>query len=435
MAQKDIQLKAVMGAVDKLSPVLDKQASKVGSLGRRINALDRALSGTAKAGVGVFRAALMPMVPTLAAAGGAAVGSIKSFVEYADALDATAKKTGLTIKSLEQMRYAASVSGASAETMDAAIRKLNETLFDARNGKNDSVKTLLERMGIDPKSTKDIDKLMPKIMEAFRRNQDPQLREKMAMALFGKQGVDLIPLLIGGEAGYDELKKRFADLGLGSSEQAVKAAGELNNSFTEVKASAMTLAGDVTEILAPSMKEAIDDMLKWVGANRQFIAQDIAGTVKGVALAMQSIPWTAVLAGIAGITAVKTLASIVKLCAEVKKLGLALRALSFGGVPGLPAIAAAGAGVLAYQGWKHGGIGPDSSDNAGVDLQAALGDKPKTDAVLQPAAPAVNGTITVTIKDEKSGQVVTKEVPVGEGALPAVGNVGIVRDENTREGL
>lgn len=154
------------------------------------------------------------------AAMGAGIGaglaaSAKAFADYGDEIAKTARKSGIGVKELTALQFAAERSGASLPQLINGLRKMQVNLVQAAKG-GGVAKRELEDLGL---SAENLMKLSPeqqfiKIGDAIGELKHPTEQGAAAMALFGKQGAELLPLFQEGAGGIDALMKKAEELGL-----------------------------------------------------------------------------------------------------------------------------------------------------------------------------------------------------------------------------
>jgi hypothetical protein len=166
-------------------------------------------------------------------AGGLAVGALWHFteglLEEADALSKHSATLGISMKSLQEWQYMASLAGVSNEALQATFTKLS----GGKGAKG------LAALGVQSKKANGEMKLGPEILEEVAEKlskiENPSERNSKAMAVLGKSYARLMPLLSDGKEGIAKLKKEFEDFGGGWGEETGKNAEEFNDNLTRVK--------------------------------------------------------------------------------------------------------------------------------------------------------------------------------------------------------
>ncbi len=294
MASDKFELKALLIAVDKISPVLK-------SVQRSVKATSKSIRDVGSAGSDLASKLGVPQ----AMLGGAFVAglakSVSGFMTYGSAVNDTSAKLGINAEKLQEFEYAAKLAGAAPETLHSSLAKLNKNLGDAAVGKNKELVSMLRHLGVSLRDAngkvRNAADIFPELSDAFKKNESPAKRAMMAVAAFGRSGQDLIPMLSGGSEKLAELATEARSLGivLATNKQdelnQVKAADDLGDTFDKLKLSVQGLGLSIGSFLAPIIEPIMRDMTKWISNNRELVA-----SVSGVALAI--IALVAALAGI-----------------------------------------------------------------------------------------------------------------------------------------
>jgi len=117
-------------------------------------------------------------------------------VDTASKIGDMSEKLGISAEAVQRFGYAADQSGSSIDTVDRAIKAMNVSLAEGSK----STVAALEAAGLQ---FKDIRQMSPEdafiaIGNAVAGIEDPMTRAKVATALFGKAGQELIPTFLSG---------------------------------------------------------------------------------------------------------------------------------------------------------------------------------------------------------------------------------------------
>lgn len=141
------------------------------------------------------------------AAAGATFSFIKPVIDLADNLNDISQRTGVAIEQLAKYAVAAQNSGSSIEQLANGFNKLNKNLVEAKDGTGSTAEAL-RAMGISIKDSngqlKNADQITSEVADLFSQFPDGPQKAALAMALFGKSGADLIPMLNMGSAAMKE---------------------------------------------------------------------------------------------------------------------------------------------------------------------------------------------------------------------------------------
>lgn len=260
MTQDRAQL--LITAVDQTRSAFDSIRGNLGKLGDEAGRIKGIL-----AGLGV----------SLSVAGFAVM--IKSAIDAADHLNKLSQKIGISVEALSTLRFAAQLSDVSLETLQKGIKGLSQNIVEANTGVGDGAQ-VFEALGISVKnadgSMKSTEAVLLQVADVFANLEDGAVKTALAVKLFGKSGMDMIPFLNQGAAGINQLTTEAERLGLKLTTETARSAEAFNDNLTALKASSSALGISLARDFLPeltnitnAMREAADDSGKlkamWVG--------------------------------------------------------------------------------------------------------------------------------------------------------------------------
>lgn len=267
--QLELQLYA---NVARLTEDMAKMESAVsGSLGRLEKGAQVAMNALGALGVGLSAAAF--------------AGMVKGALDAADALNKLQQRTGLATEFLSQLQYAAKLADVSNESLATSMRKLNVSIAQGLAGDKEKI-AVFRQLGV---TTADLgqgtEAVMMKMADAFAKAGDGAGKQAISLALMGKAGDEMIPLLNGGSAAIRDLMTEADRLGLTIGQDFARKAEEFNDSLTRVQASsgklAILLAGELVDATGKAMKAFADAAVEGgklhgviVGLNTLFYGDD-----------------------------------------------------------------------------------------------------------------------------------------------------------------
>ena len=196
----------------------------------------------------------------------------KRFIDLGDALNKMSARTGATVEWLSAMSFGAERSGATIETLEQAIRKLNKAIAEAQQG-NRTPYEVFRRLRIDPSSMefKSMDAGAQFELVARRLNEVQSQAEKtrLAMALFEEGGVMLLPLL----GDIDRLKGKAKELGIIMTKEQADTAAALLDAWTNLKYQLNAIFMSLGEAIAPALKQVATWLSKMVKPIQSFVSQ------------------------------------------------------------------------------------------------------------------------------------------------------------------
>ena len=258
-------------------------------------------------------------------AGAVSIGAmVTAFKGAANAMDEMAKasqKIGVSVEALSALNYAASQSGVSFEGLQTGLKKLNQNLVDVEKGTSEASKAL-RALGV--KGADSPEQALSKIADAFASVPDSAQKTAIAMAIFGKSGADLIPMLNAGADGLKKFEDRAKQLGIVIDTETAKQAEKFNDSLDDMQAALGGIVKQITAGALPGMSGLVAAMANGARASKEWqqfgrglaeVLAFVAGTgVKAVAT-FQGLGTV-----IAGVAAAATLAA----SGEFKAAGRAL---------------------------------------------------------------------------------------------------------------
>ena len=202
-----------------------------------------------------------------------------AFADFGSEARDGAAKVGISTEAFTELKFVAEQSGTSIDTLSGGLKLMEKHLAEAASGSFEANKdladlglTIHDLQGLSP------DKQFEKLADGIARIQDPSIRTATAMKLFGKSGVELIPVLQEGSKGITDLRNKARELGLSMSGEDAAAAGDLGDNWDALKATGQGLFVLIGSTLAPTFSELIAYLTglavgtrEWIANNRQLI--------------------------------------------------------------------------------------------------------------------------------------------------------------------
>lgn len=184
---------------------------------------------------------------------------VKSVVDHMDDLGKSAQKVGIPVEALSALEYAAKLADVSLEQLQTSLGKFNKGLGEMATGKLNSASTALRAIGVS--ATDSNGKLRPTaaiisdIADRFASYEDGAEKSAIAIALFGKSGQEMIPLLNGGAEGLRQATEEARRFGVIVDQEAARSAEEFNDNMERLKFATLGL---VQTALAPLLRDAAE---------------------------------------------------------------------------------------------------------------------------------------------------------------------------------
>lgn len=220
---------------------LDREAAKVnksfGRLDKTFTKIGRSLAGLA-ASVSVLGIA----------------AATKEALDFADGIAKTADKVGVSVESLQKLRFAAGQAGVDVNVLDMGLQRFSRRLGEAAQGTGELYKDL-ERLGISTTnldgSLKSTEQVLYEYGDAIGEAGSAQERLRLGVKAFDSEGAGLAVLFKDGSAAVREMGDELERAGGLLSEEAARAAEVANDKFdalaTVIKARVTTAFINATE--------------------------------------------------------------------------------------------------------------------------------------------------------------------------------------------
>jgi hypothetical protein len=217
----------------------------------------------------------------LMALGAAAVGAtvalgamIQSTINEASAAVDAAARLGITAEQVQELGYAASLSGGSMETLEGGLRALSRTLASAKDGSKEA-RSALRDLGLSMSDASvksgDIDAVLMAAAERISAMPDGYEKGALAMKLFGRAGTQLLPLLNEGADGISKLRQEARELGVVIDNDTAGALEALGDDQDRLKASLTGIRNQIVVALLPTLQKVAKHVLEWIKNNRELI--------------------------------------------------------------------------------------------------------------------------------------------------------------------
>lgn len=258
-----------------------------------------------------FKAAVVGAVTSLALLA-------RSAVETVDSADEAAQSLGLTISAYTALTGAASTAGVSQEQFGTSLTRLNGILADSAKDTSEAAQSLfqfgdatvrvrrgvesgagavdknasaLTRLGIRARGTngqlRSTDDVLLDIADAFAKMPDGAEKSALAVELFGKAGVRLIPFLNEGRSGIKEFTEDAKRMGVVLTEQDKKIAQLADKGMARLGLALDGLRIRLGLLFAPAQAEGSNRLADFIIENRKVIEDFARDTLEKAIVLVQ----------------------------------------------------------------------------------------------------------------------------------------------------
>jgi lambda family phage tail tape measure protein len=214
------------------------------------------------------------------------------------------QKTGVSVEALTALDYAAKLSDVSTEGLTKGLQRLSVALFDSRFEGAEGSKAL-QALGVAATDAhgqiRPTEQVLLDLAEKFADMPDGADKAALAIKLFGREGLSLIPFLNQGRDGITALMEEAQRLGLVMSEDVARASEVFNDNLTrlsalfegvqrQIGATVIPILADFTEqvILAQTETGSFSNELQRITSNREATLAFLESIASGLAFIAES---------------------------------------------------------------------------------------------------------------------------------------------------
>jgi hypothetical protein len=231
--------------------------------------LDRAL-GKAEGAISRFsKTAMAGLAGALSV--GAFVAAGKAAINYADSIDEMAEKVGIAAEELSALTYAAKVNGVSTEQLQTGLTMLIRSMGEGAE-KFDALGVSIYDSNGQLRSANDV---LVDVAEKFSVMEEGVGKSQWALELFGRSGLNLIPVLNLGSKGLAKATEEARLFGRVVSGETAKSAAKFNDNLVRLQSAFDGLILEAIGPIIPQLVQLTETLLELAKAGspvRQFIS-------------------------------------------------------------------------------------------------------------------------------------------------------------------
>lgn len=227
------------------------------------------------------------------------VDFVKEVAELGEVAERTAAMLGLTVEQVTDLQFAAAVTGGSSEGMTRALEQLERAMSDAHSATSVQA-AAFQSLGISTDFLKqhqnDLMGVLEQVSARFSETADGPAKTAIAMALLGRSGAEMIPLLDQGADGFAELKKQAQDAGVELSGPVAAGMAQTAENNNKLGQAWQGLGEGIMQIFKPAIDAIVTSMTSWIegmtssitqGGLLQTVLEVIAVAVDGVVAGLE----------------------------------------------------------------------------------------------------------------------------------------------------
>ncbi|MBX9758706.1 MAG: hypothetical protein K2Y29_07995, partial [Beijerinckiaceae bacterium] len=221
----------------------------------------------------------------MAAFGAAAIASVavvvaqmRKVANEADELGKAAQKVGLMTEELSALKYTAGLAGVGFDSLQTSLVRLTKSMSEvAKGGEGDAAKAF-QVLGVSVQNTdgtlRTSAEVMGDVAQKFSEYKDGAEKTALAVAIFGKAGADMIPLLNQGRDAIAASNDEAKAFGVTMSGGLARDSERLNDNLSRLWSAFQGIWVAIGERIIPIFAEWSDKLVDAVKNLRLF---EIAG--------------------------------------------------------------------------------------------------------------------------------------------------------------
>ena len=250
----------------KIDRSADRALRELGTLSNRASTLRRRMRLLSGVTIGLTAA--------VGAAGGLAF-LVKRSIDAADSIAKTADAIGISTDALQELRFAADLSGVSVESLDKALKFATKAIGELRTRTSSELTTALKDFDAqllrNIRSAGSVEEAINLVFRRMGEMEDATKKAALAKSVFGRAGIDLVNIVRGEAGALEEMRQHARDLGIVLDEELLRNAEKTKDQLTVLGTvlsanlnKAVLEHADAIGDLAERFTEALPALIGWV---------------------------------------------------------------------------------------------------------------------------------------------------------------------------
>lgn len=207
-------------------------------------------------GIGTVAQWSAAIVTGTAAAVGSMVAFANSQTEVLDNIDKMSQRLGMSTEAYQEWDYILGQSGVDIDSMMVGMKTMTNVMGDVI-ASGTTAGTAFEQLGLsyEDLAGKTQEEIFAMSVEALQGVEDQTVKAALAQDLFGKSGMNMIPLLNQTAESTEELRTQAHELGLVYDEETIQQGVELHDTMDTLKRSFGAVAMQLASGLMPVVNQ------------------------------------------------------------------------------------------------------------------------------------------------------------------------------------
>lgn len=200
------------------------------------------------------------------AVSGAYDALIGDTVTLADDLLTQSTVTGLSTDELQEYAYMAELVDTDVSTITGSLTKLTRNMDSATSGTGSAYEAF-QQLGIDITNTdgsmRSANDVFNEAIDKLGQVENQTERDALSMALFGKSGQELNPIIEAGSEQLDAFRQEAYDMGYVLDNDTLQSLGGIDDSMQRLDKAFDTAKNTIAVALAPVVADITDKFVEW----------------------------------------------------------------------------------------------------------------------------------------------------------------------------
>ena len=239
---------------------------------------------------------------------GAVTAVLQATINRLDDLNKVSQKIGIPVEQLSGLEFAAKLADVSVEGLQVSMKKLNVQLAELAGGGTNAAGEAFKAMGISIRnadgSLKTNQQILLESADKFATYRDSAEKSALAVAIFGRQGLEMIPMLNAGSKGIQEATDQARAFGTVVTKEAAQAAEDFNDNLTRLTEAGRGLVTQLVSNILPTLVDVTNQFVAAAekGGGFTSVSDSIKASLLGMTeVAMQTAHEFRALATIVGV--------------------------------------------------------------------------------------------------------------------------------------
>lgn len=201
----------------------------------------------------------------------------EKFSRWAHELNSVSIASGVTVETIQSLTFAGAQFGATAEEITGAMTSLTLKINEAKMGFEGAQRafSMAGFTGEQIRGWKNGNDALMALADRMHATVDPIRRQAMAAQLGISANSKLYATLSQGSGYFRDMAREAKELGVTMSDGQVKTLVDAQNAMTKFGMVLDSIGKKIAVMFAPSIKQAIDDMLLFYKANKDLISNNV----------------------------------------------------------------------------------------------------------------------------------------------------------------